>query len=294
LFPFISFLEYFLCQLARESLPNSLKLKTCSSTTFTKPPKAAMATAAQTPVTIIRYMHLKPSSTHHDPEFTALWTEVFAWLKTNSVEAQLWQNLSIPHSLVLISGWPSHNFRSQSFDSSKEKEFGEKLGKFLDSKNYQEIKLDIHSIPLQAPILSIETFSVAAHDTEVFERKAMKAQAHVSETTKAVAAVGGWDIFLEMQQPTTTTTTTTTTTATTAGTAPSAEGGAEKSNLTGDVLASLGEAGKGAVPVTGGGAAPVVGSTGGMPKQRTWVSYLIRIIYDLYCELPIFKFRDNS
>jgi hypothetical protein len=48
------------------------------------------------------------------------------------------------------------------------------------------------------------------------------------------------------------------------------------------------------VPVTGGGAAPVVGSTGGMPKQRTWVSYLIRIIYDLYCELPIFKFRDNS
>lgn len=203
-----------------------------------------MATATAAPVTIIRYMHLKPSASHSDPEFTALWKEVFAWLKTNSVEPQLWQNLSIPHSLVLISGWPSHNFRSESFDSAKEKEFGEKLGKFLDSKNYQELKLDMHSIPLQAPILSIESFNVAAHDAEVFERKAVEAQAHVTEKTKAITAVGGWDVFEEMQQPTTTTTATGTTAAT------QVEG--EKSKLTGDVE-SLGEAGKGAAPVTGEG-----------------------------------------
>src|ERR1700733_1631957 len=170
-----------------------------------------MATPTAAPVTILRYMHLKPSASHADPEFTTLWKEVFAWLKTNSVEPQLWQNLSIPHSLVLISGWPSHDFRSESFDSTKEKEFGEKLGKFLDSKNYQELKLDLHSIPLQAPILSIESFNVAAHDSEVFERKAIEAQEHVSEKTKAIAAVGGWDVFEEMrQQPTTTKTATTT------------------------------------------------------------------------------------
>jgi hypothetical protein len=194
-------------------------------------------------------MHLKPSASHADPEFTALWKEVFAWLKTNSVEPQLWQNLSISHSLVLISGWPSHNFRSESFDSAKEKEFGEKLGKFLDSKNYQELKLDMHSIPLQAPILSIESFNVAAHDSEVFERKAIEAQTHVTEKTKAIAAVGGWDVFEEMQQPTTTTKTTTApTTMTASGT--QVEG--EKSNLTGDVK-SLGEAEKGTAPVTGEG-----------------------------------------
>jgi hypothetical protein len=203
-----------------------------------------MATATAAPVTIVRYMHLKPSASHSDPEFTALWKEVFDWLKTNSVEPQLWQNLSIPHSLVLISGWPSHNFRSESFDSAKEKEFGEKLGKFLDSKNYQELKLDMHSIPVQAPILSIESFNVAAHDAEVFERKAIEAQAHVTEKTKAIAAVGGWDVFEEMQQSTTTSTTATATGATAA---TQVEG--EKSNLTGDVL----EAGKGATPVTGEG-----------------------------------------
>jgi hypothetical protein len=237
-----------------------------------------MATAAPTPVTIIRYMHIKPTSTHSDPEFTTLWTEVFAWLKTNSVEAQLWQNLSIPHSIVLISGWPSHDFRSKSFDSGKEKEFGEKLGKFVDSKNYQELKLAMNTLPLQAPILSIETFNVAAHDMEVFERKALEAHAQVSEKTNAIAAVGGWDVFQELQQPPPATATAATTT-TTATTAASTEGGEEKSNLTGDVLASLGEAGKGAVPVTGGEAAsttgpaaPVTGATGGLPKFRTWVS----------------------
>jgi hypothetical protein len=152
------------------------------------------------PVTIIRHMHVKPTSTHSDPEFTALWKDVFAWLKSNSVEAQLWQNVSIPQSLVLISGWPSHDFRSKSLDSSKEREYGEKLGKFVDSKNYQELKLDMQTLPLQAPILSIETFNVAAHDTDLFERKALEAQAHVSEKTKAIAAVGGWDVFQEMQQ----------------------------------------------------------------------------------------------
>ena len=210
-----------------------------------------MATATAAPVTIIRYMHLKPSASHSDPEFTALWKEVFAWLKTNSVEPQLWQNLSIPHSLVLISGWPSHNFRSESFDSAKEKEFGEKLGKFLDSKNYQELKLDIHSIPLQAPILSIESFNVAAHDGEVFERKVIEAQAHVTENTKAIAAVGGWDVFEEMQQPTTKTETTTApTTATATGTTAATQVEGEKSNLTGE---GLGEAGKGPAPVTGEG-----------------------------------------
>jgi hypothetical protein len=202
-----------------------------------------MATAA--PVTIIRYMHLKPSASHSDPEFTALWKEVFAWLKSISVEPQLWQNLSIPNSLVLISGWPSHNFRSESFDSAKEREFGEKLGKFLDSKKYQELKLDMHSIPLNAPILSIESFNVAAHDAEVFERKAVEAQAHVSEKTKAIAAVGGWDVFEEMRQQPTATKTTTTTAAT--------QGEGEKSGPTGDVLESSGEGGKGAAPATGEG-----------------------------------------
>ena len=225
-------------------------------------------------------MHVKPSASHSDPAFTELWNEVFAWLKTNSVEAQLWQNLSIPHSLVLISGWPSHDFRSKSFDSTKEKDFGEKLGKFVDSKNYQELKLDIHSLPLQAPILSIETFNVAGKDAEVFERKVLEAQAHVGEKTKALAAVGGWDVFHEMQQPggisTGSVTSAAGTTGTTAGTA--AGSGAEKSNLTGDVLGSLGEAGKGAVPVAGGGAEHVTaatgatGATGGLPHNRTWVS----------------------
>jgi hypothetical protein len=200
-----------------------------------------MAAATAAPVTIIRYMHLKPSASHSDPEFTALWKEVFAWLKTNSVEPQLWQNLSIPHSLVLISGWPSHNFRSKSFDSAKEKEFGEKLGKFLDSKNYQELTLDMHSIPLQAPILSIESFNVAAHDAEVFERKVAEAQAHVTEKTKAIAAVGGWDVFEEMQQSTTTSAT-----ATATGTTAATQVEGEKSNLTG-------EAGKGAALATGEG-----------------------------------------
>lgn len=238
-----------------------------------------MATPAPAPVTILRYMHIKPTSTHSDPEFTALWTEVFAWLKTNSVDAQLWQNLSIPHSLVLISGWPSHDFRSKSFDLAEEKEFGERLGKFLDSKNYQELKLGMHSLPLQAPILSIETFNVAAHDSEVFERKAVDAQAHVSETTKAIAAVGGWDIFQEMQQPGTASagsappppTSTTSTADTTSSTTT------EQPNLAGDVPGSSGKAGQGAVPATGAAvastaAAPATGPPSGLAKFRTWVS----------------------
>lgn len=231
-----------------------------------------MATATAAPVTIIRYMHLKPSASHSDPEFTALWKEVFAWLKTNSVEPQLWQNLSIPHSLVLISGWPSHDFRSESFDSTKEKEFGEKLGKFLDSKNYQELKLDMHSIPLQAPILSIESFNVAAHDAEVFERKAKEAQAHVSEMTKAIGAVGGWDVFEEMQRQSTTTkttATTTTATATATGTTDATQVEGEKLNLTGDVPESLGEAEKGAAPATGEGVTGAV-QPGLFTHTRLW------------------------
>jgi hypothetical protein len=220
-----------------------------------------MATTAPTPVTIIRYMHVKPTSTHSDPEFTALWKDVFAWLKSNSVEAQLWQNLSIPHSLVLISGWPSHDHRSKSLDSSKEQEYGEKLGKFLDSKNYQELKLDMQTLPLQAPILSIETFNVAAHDTDIFERKALEAQAHVSEKTKAIAAVGGWDVFQDMQQTSTAPPAAgTTSTAETAGsTAASEQAAPEKSNVTGE-------------PVPSSATAPATGSTGGQPKFRIWVS----------------------
>lgn len=225
-----------------------------------------MATAASAPVTILRYMHIKPTSTHSDPEFTALWKDVFTWLKSNSVEAQLWQNLSIPHSLVLISGWPSHDFPSKSFDSSKEEEYGEKLGKFLDSKNYQELKLDMQTLPLQAPILSIETFNVAAHDAEIFERKATEAQAHVSEKTKAISAVGGWDVFQEMQQPATTSTATTTTTTTAPAT----------STTSATETASSAVASTQAAPekstLTSSAATPITGSTGAPPKFRTWVS----------------------
>jgi len=109
----------------------------------------------------------------------------------------------------------------------------------------------MHSIPLQAPILSIESFNVATHDGEVFERKVIEAQAHVTEKTKAIAAVGGWDVFEEMQQPTTATgATTAPTTATATGTTAATQVEGEKSNLTGE---GLGEAGKGPAPVTGEG-----------------------------------------
>jgi len=94
---------------------------------------------------------------------------------------------------------------------------------------------------------------------------ALEAQAHVSEKTKAVAAVGGWDVFNELQQPS----------ATDTAASATAGSGAEKSNLTGDVLESLGEAGKGAAPVTGGTAEPATsapGAAGGLPQYRTWVS----------------------
>jgi len=128
----------------------------------------------------------------------------------------------------------------------------------------------------------------------------LDAQAHVTEKTKAVAAVGGWDVFHEVQQPgnmhtltpadtaggTTTGTTTGTTAGTSAGTTSGTTAGttgvsgAEKSNLTGDVLGSLGEAGEGAVPVTEhrepghgtGATGHGTGATSHVARNRTWVS----------------------
>lgn len=53
-------------------------------------------------------------------------------------------------------------------------------------------------IPLSAPILSIETFSIAPTDEKLFETKVTEAQRHVAENTKAIASVGGWDVFPEL------------------------------------------------------------------------------------------------
>jgi len=152
------------------------------------------------PVTICWYMTLKDQSlSPTDEAFTQLWTDVFAWGKSSgsSGSMQLWQNISLPTSLVLINGWPSAATRDEAFGSVAEKEFGEKLGKFIESRGYKQISLDVSTIPLSAPILSIETFSVAATDSALFERRALSAQSHVAETTKAIAAVGGWDVYAE-------------------------------------------------------------------------------------------------
>ena len=57
--------------------------------------------------------------------------------------------------------------------------------------------LDAKDLPLDAPILSVETFSVAEADAAVFEAKAHEAHKHVSEKTAATKAVGAWDIYSE-------------------------------------------------------------------------------------------------
>ena len=77
--------------------------------------------------------------------------------------------------------------------STEDKELTDKLSKFVESKGHKEIELDATTIPLEAPILSIEVFSVTKTDEELFEKKAIEAQKHVHENTAAVAAVGGWD-----------------------------------------------------------------------------------------------------
>lgn len=152
------------------------------------------------PITKLWYMHMKDSSlSPTDAAFTQLWNDVFAWGKQSgsSGSMQLWQNISLPTSLVLINGWPSSATRDSAFNSPQEQEFGEKLGKHVESRGYKQIEIPVETIPLNAPILSVETFSVAASDSTLFQRKALEAQSNVQDNTKAVAAVGGWDVYSE-------------------------------------------------------------------------------------------------
>jgi len=152
------------------------------------------------PITKLWYMTLKDSSVSPtDPTFTQIWNDVFAWVKQSgsSGPIQLWQNVSLPSSLVLINGWPSSSTRDAAFDSPQEKEFGEKLSKYVESRGYKQLSLAIDTVPLNAPLLSVETFSVAAADSAIFEGKALEAQQHVSDKTKASAVVGGWDVYQE-------------------------------------------------------------------------------------------------
>jgi hypothetical protein len=128
------------------------------------------------PITKLQYFHLKSQDALTSPEFKDIFTSA-----GGSGVHQLWQVISVSSSLVLISS------------STENKELTDKLSKFVESKGHKEIELDAKTIPLDAPILSIEVFSVAKTDEELFEKKATEAQKHVHENTAAVASVGGWD-----------------------------------------------------------------------------------------------------
>lgn len=201
------------------------------------------------PITKLWYITLKPTKNPTDPEFTQVWTDVFAWAKssgsstmyvtssrpsicpvqptrrsypshdrnyldhsqirqysrslekkTNTDQGphrQLWQNISLPTSLVLVNGWPSAAARDAAMHSPEEVNLAEKLTPYIDSRGYKQLEIDISTVPLTAPILSVETFSVAAADSALFERKALQAQTHVDANTQALAAVGSWDVYAE-------------------------------------------------------------------------------------------------
>ena len=156
------------------------------------------------PITKLWYITVTdPQKSTNDPAFLQVWKDILAHKSFSGPTAQLWQNISIPGSLVLISCWPSISERDSAATTGDETGIAEKLKTFVSSKGYKELHLDAKDLPLDAPILSVETFSVGADDAAVFEAKAHAAHSHVSDKTAAVKAVGAWDVYSEEGAPAT-------------------------------------------------------------------------------------------
>ncbi|CAM6111278.1 unnamed protein product [Calypogeia fissa] len=150
------------------------------------------------PITKIWFMKLKPSVTASDPAFKAHWTEIFEFVNTqsgpSSAAHQLWQHISIPQCLVMISGYPSQE-STDIADREYVPRYGKRMAEFVENLGLKELQLDAESIKssiLGAKVMSLETLMVEAEDQRAFEMKEMGSE-KAKEGTRTV--VGGWDIW---------------------------------------------------------------------------------------------------
>jgi hypothetical protein len=154
-----------------------------------------------TPITKIWFMRLKPSVSVSDQAFKDHWTEVLNFVNnasgSTSAAHQLWQHISVPQCLVMISGYPSQESTDKA-DKEYVQRYYNQMGELVEHMGLKELQLDaelIRSPLLDSPVLSIETFSVVGEEQSEFEAKEMEKQ---MEATGLV--VGGWDMWPDVQR----------------------------------------------------------------------------------------------
>lgn len=147
-------------------------------------------------MTIIEFaaLALKPSVSVTDEKFRSTWREFLDRAsKAAGSQFQLWQDISIPTHLYLVGGWPDADTHAAHLTSDSA-ELLKALAPLIDLRFVRHVNVDQKKVPTDAPILSVESFSVEPNMTEIFTEKAREAEETVSKKTGPYSVAGGFDI----------------------------------------------------------------------------------------------------
>jgi len=151
------------------------------------------------PVTEFAALRLKPSITPDNEEFKKLWSSAIERTNAESgTKFQLWQDTAIPEHIYLIGGWSSPAEQAKSLKSGVE--IIKSLDPYQTLRFARHIEVDVNEIPRDSPTLSVETFSVAEGDEELFRTKAKEAEKTVSGLKGATSPCGGFDVRPESRE----------------------------------------------------------------------------------------------
>lgn len=139
-------------------------------------------------------MALKPSVSVTSQDFQSTWKNCLDRTSKAAGSAfQLWQDISIPTYLYFIGTWPDPDahavfLKNESADLLKD------LAPLITLRFVRHVSVGEKEVPTEAPILSVESFSVEPNMTEVFTEKARLAEETVSKRTAPYTVAGGFDI----------------------------------------------------------------------------------------------------
>src|SRR6266536_2044235 len=139
-------------------------------------------------------MALKPTVSVSDENFQSIWRKALdRTSKAAGSPFQLWQDVSIPSHIYLIGPWPDPDAHAAYLESDST-DLLKELAPLIDLRFVRHVQVGEKKVPTNAPILSVESFSVEPNMIEVFAEKARLAEETVSKKTAPYSVAGGFDI----------------------------------------------------------------------------------------------------
>lgn len=136
---------------------------------------------------------LKPNVSPTSEEFKSTWQKCLdAASKASGTDFALWQDISIPAHLYYLGGWPSPDEHAAFLEESTA--LFKAAAPLITIRFVRHVAVDLKDVPRDAPVLSVETFSVAKGDEKVFEEKARAAEKTVGDMKNEYRACGGFDV----------------------------------------------------------------------------------------------------